>query len=1175
MDYASLRQEGIRLLERMTGGQWTDFNTHDPGITLLEQLCYALTDLGYRAKYALPDLLADGGGEPYSSLHPPAAILTSGPVTLDDLRRLVLDVDGVKNAWVEPIQPGDTDALPIYYLPAKNELRLTTTELAAQRLNLRGIYRVLIEASGFIDDTTVRSSVATRLHKNRALCEDFAQISVLKTQPIQVDATVEVSPVDDPSGLVARICQALAAEISPTVPFATLAQLIDAGVPVDEIFDGPRLTHGFLTAETLENASRRVAVHTSDLMRAIMSVPGVRAVSRIRISKGGSWEEWSQSIDSDKAPRLDLGGSRITLRRAGKVIDAKLPTTLDVADTAVAIGSTPIPRCDAGTLTPPVGRNRSAGKYTSIQTHLPMLFGIGETGLPDSVSAERKAQAQQLKAYLLFFDQLLANSFSQLAHVKELFSYSAAAQTYFTQAVDQPGLGLEDVRVLDDAHRQRLQSLVEQPGSSAALERKNRFLNHLLARFAEPISDHTLATSLKERAEQKQRLLQRYPRCSSARGTGPDSLSLDDHNRSGLVERLRLTIGLDSASGEDLIVVEHILLRPMQEDVIVDAQGRPLELPTPLVAALAQTDPYSLQLTFVLPDGVGRFQRPEFKQLVERTLRDELPAHLSPYVCWLDAATWQTFVAAHKVWLRMRRDYTAENSSVKLTDAGAGNPGGAATQPIDVRAARDRLIDLLGLGQTYPLPDIEVVAERITVDYNRNAALFLAPSQVNVRYELYDGDKPATPASSLIGTGTEARLPGPPIREDHTFKVRAVKVDHPDRQLFLLTKQTVKVGLDQDLPTTMPAVSPDVPIVDYGSKVEVRIDETQPGVSYRLIDAKEVEVSAAPVTGNGATISLFTKPVTEDLVLRIKATREFDAAEGRPALKTILDASLPLAVRANPALGVSIDTSPICEFQGTVKLNLTGSQKSTFYSVYVRTLLDADFVPTAAASTAILTIPVPGAADVKVKNPPRPSTWQVQPSFTLLAQGQGTDGLLQLPLGPLTEDCVVVVQAHKDHSATVATQSDLQLVQAAAILVRPDPVPALKLQLATNPDGQSGNLTVTYGQPGVFYHLRRTAQGSELGLPAYFHKLDDTDPAGALNRGIGLYRLEMDLVVARDQPAADGSTPGAANLATQHALAPVVAIAPLPTDGTLSVLATKARTGVSWSASRQLPVTPA
>ena len=35
------------LLGRLCGDQWSDFNSHDPGITILEQLCFALTELGF------------------------------------------------------------------------------------------------------------------------------------------------------------------------------------------------------------------------------------------------------------------------------------------------------------------------------------------------------------------------------------------------------------------------------------------------------------------------------------------------------------------------------------------------------------------------------------------------------------------------------------------------------------------------------------------------------------------------------------------------------------------------------------------------------------------------------------------------------------------------------------------------------------------------------------------------------------------------------------------------------------------------------------------------------------------------------------------------------------------------------------------------------------------------
>jgi hypothetical protein len=95
--YDFLRRKGIKHLQQMAAGDllWTDFNTHDPGITILEQLCYAITDIAYRIDYPLPDLLAaeeDIG----DTLFSPAEIMTTHLVTLDDLRKLALDDKGVK-----------------------------------------------------------------------------------------------------------------------------------------------------------------------------------------------------------------------------------------------------------------------------------------------------------------------------------------------------------------------------------------------------------------------------------------------------------------------------------------------------------------------------------------------------------------------------------------------------------------------------------------------------------------------------------------------------------------------------------------------------------------------------------------------------------------------------------------------------------------------------------------------------------------------------------------------------------------------------------------------------------------------------------------------------------------------------------------------------------------------
>ena len=111
----------------------------------------------------------------------------------------------------------------------------------------------------------------------------------------------------------------------------------------------------------------------------------------------------------------------------------------------------------------PAGRDRNVGTYYALQHQFPAAYGIGEMGLPASATPQRQAQAKQLKAYLMFFDQLLANYFAQLAHVKELFAFSGnTAHTYVAHMIDDPTLGVDEIRVQDpEKHRTTLQKITE------------------------------------------------------------------------------------------------------------------------------------------------------------------------------------------------------------------------------------------------------------------------------------------------------------------------------------------------------------------------------------------------------------------------------------------------------------------------------------------------------------------------------------------------------------------------------------------------------------------------------------------------------------------------------------------------------------------------------------------
>ncbi len=104
MDYRRLHREGIRHIERLGSRLWTDFNIHDPGITILDVLCYAITDLSYRTNFDLPDLLSHPSSRslpaPTPQFYTAAEILFCNPVSVNDFRKVTIDVEGVKNAWL-------------------------------------------------------------------------------------------------------------------------------------------------------------------------------------------------------------------------------------------------------------------------------------------------------------------------------------------------------------------------------------------------------------------------------------------------------------------------------------------------------------------------------------------------------------------------------------------------------------------------------------------------------------------------------------------------------------------------------------------------------------------------------------------------------------------------------------------------------------------------------------------------------------------------------------------------------------------------------------------------------------------------------------------------------------------------------------------------------------------
>lgn len=565
------------------------------------------------------------------------------------------------------------------------------------------------------------------------------------------------------------------------------------------------------------------------------------------------------------------------------------------------------------------------------------------------------------------------------------------------------------------------------------------------------------------------------------------------------------------------------------------------------------------------------------------------------------------------------------------------------------RDARDRMIDLLGFGETSPLRDLPVYRDgngRMVVPDGERAEIPIDASQPDCVYHLWhrtddvaieagasgDGtDEPIDAPTSEPGTGDTILLGSPPVVEDDSYRIRAVKTGS-GRWAYLHHMADVRTGIDKTLrawvrsgrlldPMIDTPRDGDIRLVDHGAEVDVEVAGSQPGVVYRLVLADGATVvSQADVRGDRGNIVLRTRPITEDTELRVLALRDFDASLGQAPQQSLLDAVLPVVVRANAELTVTLSPGVIIDYNGSATVTIENAEPGVAYRLYARAILDREFAyhgpakdlievagellpageVAATENTAGNTDGTAGTEDparrmIYIRRPAHMGTWSDEAGQAdLVPVGEAVTGAgaaLGLPLGALTEDSLVVIQARKEH----LTADGRRMVDATAlrlvpvILVRPAPTPALDLQVlmqgASASAQTSGQIRVAGGQPGVYYHLRRDPAGPDLGRPAFFHKRDHDDPIE--NKGVRQLAIGVDFAIPRDsdnhlvttEPRAIGAAVVGTDLSVRRAASvvsldpgarartyprsPLVDTEPLLAGTTLHVHAVKALTGVS------------
>lgn len=595
-DFDFLRRKALEHIEAMSRKLWTDYNSHDPGITILEALCYAITDLGNRIQFPIPDLLTKSNGGLTGNFPTAKAILTTSAVSDSDYRKLMIDIEGVKNAFVhvnkdqlvhrQCLEKSEADSDEpwgkLSYKSNHSPHYKTVGSFA-----LKGLYNIYFEPDhdiqlldGESDDRKDRikgiaREIAQRYHANRNLCEDLVHVKEVQYLDVLVCGDIEIERTASAAEVMTELMFRVKEYLSPTVKRYTLEELLEQGLGVESIFEGPVLQNGFVPDEELEKTAIKKEICLSDIIRIVTEVPGVKSIRKLKMGpcngkdaisdiEDRSKQKWKICLPEDETtlPRLCIKSSitRTNLFKDVVPVPPDYDMVIETLNERIKGHEQTISLAyDDLTIKP--GNYTDTETYRTVQNDLPQLYGTGESGLSPSLPPERHAGANQLKGYLLFFDQILASYFAHLRNAGNMLSSEVGSATYAAGSVSEVS-DLEKIVQNQDRYIRDVQEILENHDDFN--RRKNGFLDHLLARFSENMNDYAFAM-LENFGEDlttaalwhKSNLLEEYPDLSSNRARafnyhdGAEN-AWNTFEVSGFEHRIARLLGIRNYSRRDL-----------------------------------------------------------------------------------------------------------------------------------------------------------------------------------------------------------------------------------------------------------------------------------------------------------------------------------------------------------------------------------------------------------------------------------------------------------------------------------------------------------------------------------------------------------------------------------------------------------------------------------------------
>lgn len=505
--FEHLYQLGLTYIQQLSGRIWTDYNTHDPGMTILEQVCYTLTDLIYRCEFDVADYLSETSGNidyPAHGLAIAQDIIPAYPQQTDEYE-----------AWL------------LARLPELDKVWLRWSDNAPQR----GIYTINAQLNHFYALSQQRSDsdnrpvyaqqhaaiehIRSEFHRVRAVGEDLAAITLTGQNPLLLTARLHISDdVTDVIWLAANIYHRIGLWLESNTQ----------NTPVDVIKD------------------------------LLLAEDGIQQIDRLQFIQYADNAGHSTPLTIDTiAPFSYLKLPKLSAMSGMEIIQFQHPVGIDYADLAIQIEQIQYQQRAAQLKTVtypalPAGHHFSFSRYESIQTLFPRNYHLAP-GIPNHYDAQQQGQRHQLRSYLLLFDQVMANFCDDIGGLKTLYSLSLTPEKTYNHHLLQDEEFYNISQHYPPDASARLEQLRSQLDDYP--ERKNRVFDYLLALYGERFPDvlhrqfnpYFSARALEEQLlKYKQAFIRNIVTMTGGRGVG-DNLLQPEH-RGSYGQRLALLLGI-------------------------------------------------------------------------------------------------------------------------------------------------------------------------------------------------------------------------------------------------------------------------------------------------------------------------------------------------------------------------------------------------------------------------------------------------------------------------------------------------------------------------------------------------------------------------------------------------------------------------------------------------------